>query len=79
MMSKRFKVRLVSRGFTQKEGINFNYVFSPVVKHMPIRMLLAKMVKFKLEIEQMDVKTTFLYGKLDKAIMMRQPEGYTEK
>ena len=52
VMSKRFKARLVSRGLTQKECVNFNDVFSPVVKHRYIRMLLSMMVKFDLELEQ---------------------------
>jgi ATP-binding cassette subfamily B (MDR/TAP) protein 1 len=77
--SKRYKARLVARGFTQKEGVDFNDVFSPVVNHKSIRILLAMMVEFDLELEQMDVKTTLLYGDIDEIILMRQPEGYAEK
>ena len=54
------------RGFTQNEGIDFNEIFSPVVKHSSIRILLAIVALFDLELEQMDVKTTFLYGNLKK-------------
>src|SRR3954469_2465409 len=58
--SKRYKARLVARGFTQKEGVDFNDVFSPVVKHRSIRMLLAMVAQFDLELEQMDVKTAVI-------------------
>ena len=70
-MSKRFKERLVTRGFTQKEGVEFNDVLSPVVKHKSIRMLLAIVTRFDLELEQMGEKTAFLYGDLDEIILMR--------
>src|ERR1051325_9249622 len=57
VVSKRYKARLVARGFTQKEGIDFNDVFSPVVKHRSIQMLLPMVAHFDLELEQMDAKT----------------------
>lgn len=78
-MSKRFKVRLVSMGFTHKEGVEFNDVFSSVMKHKSIRRLVVIVEKFHLELEQMDVNTAFLYGDLDETIPMRQIEGYEEK
>lgn len=70
-MSKCFKERLVARGFAQKEGVDFNDVLSPIVKHISIRILLVMVAKFDLELEQMDVKTTFMYGDLDETILMR--------
>lgn len=79
MTSKRYKARLVARGFNHKEGVDFNDVFSPIVKHMSIRMLLAMVAQFDLELEQMDVKTAFLYAYLDETILMRQPGGYAKK
>lgn len=51
MISKLFKTMLVSRGFTHKKGVDFNDVFSHVVKHKYIRMLLAMVAKFDLELE----------------------------
>lgn len=53
--------------------MDFNDVFSPTVKHISIRMLLAIVARFYLELEQMDVKSTFLYDDLDETIMMKQP------
>ena len=66
-------------GFTQKEGVDVNDVFSPLVKHRSIRMFLFMVVQFDLEVEQMDVKNAFLYEDLDETILMRQLEGYVEK
>ena len=61
----RYKARLVARGFTQKEGIDFNEIFSPVVKYSSIIILLGVVALFDLELEQMDVKTAFLHGNLE--------------
>jgi hypothetical protein len=72
----RYKARLVAKGFSQKEGIDYHEVFSPVVKHISIRALLVLVALFDLELEQMDVKTTFLHGELEEKIYMSQPKGY---
>ena len=45
--------------------------FSPVVKHTSIRMLLAIVIQFDQELEQMDVKTAFLHGELEEKIYMK--------
>jgi hypothetical protein len=72
----RYKARLVAKGFSETEGIDYHVVFSPVVKHTSIRDLLALVALFYLEIEKMDVNTTFLHGELEKKIFMSQPEGF---
>ena len=78
VQDSRYKARLVARGFTQKERIDFNEIFSPVGKHNSIRTLLAMVALFDLELEQMDVKTVFLHGNLEEKILMSQPEGFEE-
>jgi hypothetical protein len=73
----RWKARLVVKGFEQREGIDFNEVFSPVVRHSSIRVMLAIVALFDLELEQLDVKTAFLHGDLDEEIYMTQPDGFS--
>ena len=75
----RYKARLVVKGFSQKKGIDFDEIFSPVVKMSSIRVVLGLAASLDLEIQQMDVKTAFLHGDLDKEIYMEQPEGFAVK
>ncbi|GJY33991.1 retrovirus-related pol polyprotein from transposon TNT 1-94 [Tanacetum coccineum] len=58
----RFKARLVSKGYSQKEGIDYNEIFSPVVRHTSIRVLLSLVAHHDLELEQLDVKIAFLHA-----------------
>ncbi|RVW26208.1 Retrovirus-related Pol polyprotein from transposon TNT 1-94 [Vitis vinifera] len=75
----RYKARLVVKGFSQKKCIDFDKIFSPIVKMPSIRVVLGLTTSLDLEIEQMDVKTVFLHGDLDKEIYMEQAEGFIIK
>ena len=71
----KYKVRLVIKGYKQREGLDYFDTYSPVTRISSIRMLIAIAAIHNLEIHQMDVKTTFLNGDLDEEIYMEQPEG----
>ncbi|GJZ77014.1 retrovirus-related pol polyprotein from transposon TNT 1-94 [Tanacetum coccineum] len=74
----RYKARLVARGFTQRASIDYNEVFSPVVQHTCIRVILALTACKNYELEQLDVNTAFLHGNLEEVIYMKQPPGYKQ-
>ncbi|CAI7769801.1 unnamed protein product [Closterium sp. NIES-54] len=75
---ERRKTRLVIKGFQQREGIEFQEVFAPVAKAPTLWTLLATTAICGWKVEQMDVKTAFLYGVVDEEIYMKQPEGYDD-
>ena len=64
------------KGFQQKQGVDYNEIFSPVMKMTMIRLVLGIVASEDLHLEQMDVKTAFLHGDLDENIYMMQPEGF---
>lgn len=74
----RRKSRYVVRGFEQKEGIDYDETFAAVVKPMSYKMLFALAAALDLDIEQMDVKTAFLYGEIDGEVYVRQPQGFDD-
>ena len=73
---RRFKARLVVKGYSQRKGIDYAEIFSPVVKLTSIRILLSVVASENLHLEQMDVRTAFLHQDLDKEIYMQQPERF---
>ena len=59
------------KGFNKKKDIDFEEIFSPVVNMSFIRVALGLTTRLNLEVEQLDVKTAFLYGDLEEEIYMQ--------
>lgn len=74
----KYKARLVVKGFSQRQGIDYNQTFSPVAKMGTIRSILSIAASKKMILAQFDVSTAFLYGNLEETIYMKQPEGYQD-
>jgi len=69
----------VAKGFTQIKGIDYEEIFSPVVRFASICLLLTLVAHLNLELFQIDIKTVFLNGNLEKEIYMDQPIGFVSK
>ncbi|CAM8902445.1 unnamed protein product [Rhodiola kirilowii] len=74
----RFKAMLCAKGFTQRDGIDYNEIFSPVVKHKTLRLLLAMTTVYDWHLQQIDVKTDFLHGNLNETIYMSPHVGFED-
>lgn len=70
-----YKTRLVAKGYHQIAGFDFNETFSPVIKPTTIRIILSITISNGSTIRQLDVKNTFLNGKL-KEVYMEQPPRF---
>jgi len=75
---QKFKARLVAKGFTQKEGIDYNEIFSPVSKLASWRLLICIAAAHGWKLFQDDVPSAFLKGILKEEIFMDQAEGFEE-
>ena len=76
---KMYKARLVVKGFAHKKGIEFDEIFSPIVKMNSIRTILSLVVVEYFHLEQLDVKTAFLTGIWRKRFICRSHRGVRPK
>ncbi|GJY68774.1 putative ribonuclease H-like domain-containing protein [Tanacetum coccineum] len=74
----RNKARLVAQGYTQEEGINYDEVFALVARIEAIRLFLAYASFKDFFVYQMDVKSAFLYGKIEEEVYVYQPPGFED-
>jgi len=72
----RKKTRLVCKGYSQDEGVDFEETFASVVRLEAVRMFLA-FTSYKIfKVYQMDVKSEFLNGNLEEEVYIEQPKGF---
>ncbi|MCO5579984.1 hypothetical protein L7F22_033851 [Adiantum nelumboides] len=69
----KYKARLVARGFSQRQGIDYNETYSPVLCMASFCLLVSLAAKFNLPLHHIDIKTAFLHGHLHEDIFMSQP------
>jgi hypothetical protein len=72
---ERKKVRLTAQGFAQREGIDYNETYAPVLNYHTLRAILALAAAGDWEIHQIDVETAFLNATVEEDLYMRVPDG----
>jgi hypothetical protein len=72
----KYKARFVARGFSQKEGVDYEETFSPVARYSSIRAILSIASEMGWSIHQMDVKTAFFKGFIKEEVYIKQPQGF---
>ena len=73
---EKYKAIFVARGFSQKEGIEYDDTFAPIARYTSIRTILALESNTKWKLHQMDVKTTFLNGLIEEEVYIEQPQRF---
>ena len=64
----RNKARLICKGYSQQEGIDYEETYAPVARMEAIRMFLAYATNKNLKVYQMDVKSAFMNGELEEEV-----------
>lgn len=70
------KARLVCKGYSREDGIEYEETFAPVARLEPVRLLLAYVAYKYFKVYQMDVKSAFLNGDIEEEVYTEQPNGF---
>ena len=74
--AEKFKARFVARGFSQKEGIDYDEIFAPVARYTSIRSIISLVASQGWSLHHMDVNTTLLHGSIKEYFYVEQPLGF---
>ena len=75
---RKYKARIVAKGYVQKEVVDFEEIFASVTRLETVRLLLPLAVNEGWEVHHLDVKTAFLNGEIKEEVYVRQPEGFVQ-
>ena len=67
----------MAKGFSQVEGMDYDQVFSPVVRFETVRLIISMAALENWHMHGLDVRNAYLYGELDEESYMEQPEGFS--
>jgi hypothetical protein len=72
---EKYKAKFVARGFSQKEGVDYEETFSPVSRYTSIWTIISLSLVMGWKIHQMHVKTSFLNGVIEEEVYIEKPQG----
>lgn len=75
----KYKAKLMVKGYAQEFGVNYTEVFAPVARMETIRLVIALAAQKQWVVYQLDLKSAFLYGKLNEVVDVEQPCAYVKK
>jgi hypothetical protein len=72
----KYKARFVARGFSQKEGEDYDETFAPVARYTSIKTIISLAASMGWNLHQMDVKTVSLNEAIEEEVYIEQPQGF---
>jgi hypothetical protein len=73
---EKYKARFVARGFSQKEGVDYEETFPLVTKYTSINTVISLASVMSRKLHQMDVKTMSLNGVTEEEVYIKKPQGF---
>ena len=77
--TEKYKVRLVAKGFTQTNHIDYQETFAPITKLNTERVLLSLAANLDWWLQQLDIKNAFLNGDLEEEVYMELPPWFDQR